>query len=229
MTLLALIPARGGSKGIPGKNIRPLAGQPLISHTIAAALQVPTIERVVVSTDDPAIAAVALQWGAEVPFLRPPELAADDTPGIAPVLHALVQIPEASRVLLLQPTSPLRSSADIEGILAFQRERQCPSVVSVCASGKHPQWMVRLGAAGELSPFLLTDASTADCRQQLEPAYALNGALYLCERAWLQNHKSLMGPGTLGYLMPPERSVDIDTPLDWLWAETLLQHAGDLP
>ena len=228
MTLLALIPARGGSKGIPGKNIRPLAGKPLIAHTIAVALQVPALGRVVVSTDDSAIANVALHWGAEVPFLRPPELAADDTPGIAPVLHALEQLPDVSQVLLLQPTSPLRSSADIEGILAFQRERQCPSVVSVCASGKHPQWMFRLGAAGELSPFLATSAATADCRQQLEPAYAFNGALYLCDRAWLQNHGSFMGPGTLGYPMPPERSVDIDTPLDWLWAETLLQHAEDL-
>jgi len=229
MTLLALIPARGGSKVIPGKNIRPLAGKPLIAHTIAAALHVPAIDRVVVSTDDSAIAAVALQWGAEVPFLRPPELAADDTPGIAPVLHALEVLPEVSQVLLLQPTSPLRSSADIEGILEFQRERQCSSVVSVCASGKHPQWMFRLDPTGHLGPFLAAGPTAADCRQQLEPAYALNGALYLCERDWLQNHKSFVGPGTLGYPMPPQRSVDIDTPLDWLWAETLLQHSGDLP
>jgi len=225
MTLLALIPARGGSKGIPGKNIRPLAGKPLIAHTIAAALQVSALERVVVSTDDPAIATVALEWGAEVPFLRPPELAADDTPGIAPVLHALEQLPDVAQLLLLQPTSPLRSSADIEGLLAFQRTRQCPSVVSVCVSSKHPQWSYRLAASAELSPFL--PPAPADCRQQLEPVYALNGAMYLCDRAWLQNHGSFVGPGTLGYPMPPERSVDIDTPLDWLWAETLLQHDGE--
>ena len=225
MTLLALIPARGGSKGIPGKNIRPIAGKPLIAHTIAAAQQVPTIDRIVVSTDDPAIADVAQHWGAEVPFLRPPELAADDTPGIAAVLHAMEQCQEVSQVLLLQPTSPLRSSADIEGILAFQRERQCPSVVSVCSSTKHPQWHYRLGRTGELDPFL--PPAPADCRQQLEPAYALNGALYLCDHAWLQNQGSFVGPGTLGYPMPPERSVDIDTSLDWLWAETLLQHAAE--
>ena len=225
MTLLALIPARGGSKGIPGKNIRPLAGKPLIAHTITAALQVPALERVVVTTDDPAIAAVALQWGAEVPFLRPPELAADDTPGIAPVLHAFEQLPEVSQVLLLQPTSPLRSFVDIEGIVAFQRERQCASLVSVCASGKHPQWIYRLAESGELNPFL--PPAPADCRQQLEPAYTLNGAMYLCDRAWLQNHGSFVGPGTLGYPMPPERSVDIDTPLDWLWAETLMKHTGE--
>jgi len=226
MTLLALIPARGGSKGIPGKNIRPLAGKPLIAHTIEAALQVPSLGRVVVSTDDPAIASVSLQWGAEVPFLRPSELATDDIPGIAPVLHALEQFPEVSRVLLLQPTSPLRSRDDIEGLLAFQRTRQCPSLVSVCASNKHPQWSYRLAASGELSPFL--PSAPANCRQELEPAYTLNGAMYLCDRAWLQNQGSFVGPGTLGYPMPPERSVDIDTPLDWLWAETLLQYTRDL-
>ena len=225
MTLLALIPARGGSKGIPNKNIRPLADKPLIAHTIQVALAIPALERVVVSTDDPAIAEVAQQWGAEVPFLRPPELADDDTPGISPVLHALEQLAGVSQVLLLQPTSPLRSTWDIEGILAFQRKHQCPSVVSVCETGKHPQWSYRLGASGEMSPFL--PPTPANCRQQLEPAYALNGAMYLCERTWLQNHGSFIGPDTLGYPMPPERSVDIDTPLDWLWAETLFQHQGE--
>jgi len=225
VALLALIPARGGSKGIPGKNIRLLAGKPLIAHTIAAAMKVSAIDRLVVSTDHPKIATIAQTWGAEVPFLRPPELAADDTPGIAPVLHALEQFPEVSQVLLLQPTSPLRTTGDIEGILAFQLERQCASVVSVCATAKHPQWSYRLSATGDLNPFL--PPAPADCRQQLEPAYDLNGALYLCDRAWLQNHGSFVGPGTLGYPMPPERSVDIDTPLDWLWAETLLQHAGE--
>ena len=225
MTLLALIPARGGSKGIPGKNIRLLADKPLIAHTIQAALAVPALERVVVSSDDPAIAEIAKQWGAEVPFLRPPELAADDTPGISPVLHALEQLADVSQVLLLQPTSPLRSSRDIEGILAFQQKHQCPSVVSVCETGKHPQWSYRLEASGKLSPFVTP--APASCRQQLEPAYALNGAMYLCERTWLQNHGSFIGPDTLGYPMPPERSVDIDTPLDWLWAETLLHHRGE--
>lgn len=225
MTLLALIPARGGSKGIPQKNIRLLAGKPLIAHTISAARQVSGIDRVVVSTDDPTIAEIAKKWGAEVPFLRPPELAADTTPGIDPVLHALDQVPEATQLLLLQPTSPMRSSADIEGILAFKVKHRCPSVVSVSASAKHPQWMVQLTANHEIHPVL--PAPPAATRQQLETVYAFNGALYLCDRNWLQNQRSFVGPGTLGYPMPPERSVDIDTPLDWLWAETLMEHAGD--
>lgn len=225
MTLLALIPARGGSKGIPRKNIRSLAGKPLIAHTINAARQANGIDRVVVSTDDPEIAAVARHWGAEVPFLRPPDLATDTTPGIDPVLHALDLIPEATRLLLLQPTSPMRTAADIEGILAFQSQHNCPSVVSVSASAKHPQWMIHLKANHQIDPVL--PAPPADTRQQLDTVYAFNGALYLCNRDWLQNHRSFVGPGTLGYPMPTERSVDIDTPLDWLWAETLMQHAGD--
>ena len=224
MTVLALIPARGGSKSIPRKNIRPLAGKPLIAHTIVAACQSRGLARVVVSTDDADIAEVARQWGAEVPFLRPPELADDTTPGIDPVLHALELIPEATQVLLLQPTSPLRSLADIEGILAFKAQHSCPSVVSITASAKHPQWMVRLSADHQLTPVL--PPAPADTRQQLEPVYAFNGALYLADRTWLQNQSSFVGPGTLGYPMPPERSVDIDTPLDWLWAETLMRHAG---
>ena len=226
MKLLVLIPARGGSKGIPRKNIRLLNGKPLIAHTIQAALNVPEIDRVIVSTDDKEIADVAEQWGAEVPFLRPPELAADDTPGIAPVLHALGHFPEVKQVLLLQPTSPLRDSGDIQGILTFQRSQKCPSVVSVYESGKHPQYSYRLDAAGGLSPFL--EAAPATCRQDLEKAYSLNGALYLCDRNWLQKNGSFIGPDTLGYPMPPKRSVDIDTPLDWLWAETLMKHQGEL-
>jgi len=226
MNLLALIPARGGSKGIPGKNIRPLAGKPLIAHTIQAALQVPEINKVIVSTDDAHIAKIAKEWGADVPFMRPPELAADETPGIAPVLHALDQFPEARQVLLLQPTSPLRNSHDIQGILQFKRYHQCPSAVSVCETEKHPQYSYRLDASGIMSPFL--EAAPAACRQQLEKAYSLNGALYLCDRTWLETNGSFIGPNTQGYPMPQERSVDIDTPLDWLWAETLIKHQSEL-
>jgi CMP-N,N'-diacetyllegionaminic acid synthase len=226
MSLLVLIPARGGSKGVPRKNIRLLAGIPLIAHTIRAALSANGIERVIVSTDDLEIAGVAAQWGAEVPFIRPAELSTDNTPGIDPVLHALQKIPDATKILLLQPTSPLRTVADIEGIIAFMAQHRCPSVVSVTATPKHPQWMMRINPSHELTPLL--PQLGADARQHLEPAYVLNGALYLCDRVWLQNQRSFVGPGTLGYLMPPERSVDIDTPLDWLWAETLLQRSGEL-
>ena len=226
MSLVALIPARGGSKGIPGKNIRLLAGIPLIAHTIKAAQQVGAITRIIVSTDDAEIAKVSKRWGAELPFIRPAELARDDTPGIAPAIHALDQIRECSEILLLQPTSPLRSSRDIEGIISFKEQRKCHSAVSVSVSQKHPQWMYRLSEDGLMRPFV--DTPGANCRQALDPAYVLNGAMYLCDRNWLEDHRSFVGPGTLGYPMPPERSVDIDTTLDWLWAETLLQHSEEL-
>ena len=138
MSVLAIISARGGSKGIPRKNIKPLAGKPLISWTIDVAKQATCIDRLVVSTDDEEIASVARDLGVDVPFMRPAELAADETPGMAPVLHAISQLPDYEWVLLLQPTSPLRSAEDIDGIWQFCQEQGAPSAVSVCEVVKLP-------------------------------------------------------------------------------------------
>ena len=222
MSLLALIPARGGSKGIPRKNIRSFCGKPLLQWSIDAALASPSVSRVVVSTDDPEIAEVALAGLAEVPFLRPSELASDTAPGIAPVLHALQQLPEVSAVLLLQPTSPLRRVEDVEAIVALHRKAGHDAVVSVTPSSKHPAWMFGLSPAKVLEPLMiLPDAA---CRQQLPPTYALNGALYLASRSFLEREHSFLTSNTLGYVMPPERSVDIDSPLDWQWGEFLMEQ-----
>ena len=150
MALLALIPARGGSRGVPRKNVREIAGKPLIAWTIEAALSVRGIDRVVVTTDDAEIAEVSRAAGAEVPFLRPAELAADETPGIAPVFHALDALPDFDEVLLLQPTSPLRGANDIEALLALVRESNASSVVSVTEPDCHPAWMFRLGDVGDV-------------------------------------------------------------------------------
>jgi CMP-N,N'-diacetyllegionaminic acid synthase len=222
MTLLALIPARGGSKGIPRKNIRPFCGKPLLQWTIDVALGAPSVDRIVVSTDDPEIAEVALYAGAEVPFLRPVELASDAASGIAPVLHALEQLPEVTDVLLLQPTSPLRLVDDVEAIVALWRRAGRPAAVSVTPSSKHPSWMYGLSSRQQLEPLL--PVPEAACRQQLPPAYTLNGALYLASRPFLEREHSFLAADTLGYVMPPERSVDIDTPLDWHWGEFLMQQ-----
>jgi CMP-N,N'-diacetyllegionaminic acid synthase len=127
MRLLALIPARGGSKGIPRKNIKPLCGKPLIGWSIDAAKKSVFIDQVFVSTEDEEVAAIASDLGAGVPFMRPKELAADDTPGIAPVMHAIDNLPEFDWVLLLQPTSPLRTAEDIDGIVRFCIENDAPS------------------------------------------------------------------------------------------------------
>ena len=180
MTLLALIPARGGSKGIPRKNIRLFCGKPLLQWSIDAALASACVDQVVVSTDDSEIADLAKAGGAEVPFLRPAELATDRASGIAPVLHALEHLPRVSDVLLLQPTSPLRTSADIEAIVALRQQAGCESAVSLTPSAKHPAWMYKLSQEQWLEPLLELDE--IDCRQLLPPAYVLNGALYLASR-----------------------------------------------
>jgi len=221
--VLAVIPARGGSKGIPRKNIKKLGGKPLIAWTIEAALKAPSINRVIVSTDDEEIAAVAEQFGAEVPFKRPIAIARDDTPGLDPVLHAIENSPDSDWVLLLQPTSPLRSVDDIEGIIKLCQEKGALSAVSVAEVGKHPFWMYQRSSDMRLQP-LIPNRGEIMRRQDLPSVYVLNGALYLARPDWLIENQGFIGPETLGYVMPVERSVDLDTPLDWLWVEYLIER-----
>jgi CMP-N,N'-diacetyllegionaminic acid synthase len=225
MKLLAVIPARGGSVGVPRKNVRNLCGKPLIAYTIEAARQACSIEKFVVSTEDEAIAEAARSLGATVPFLRPQAIATDNTPAIDVALHALSKMPSFDWLLLLQPTSPLRTAADIEGIVQLCRERGASSAVSVCETAQHPQWMYRCDSVQRLVPF--SDVTPSARRQDLPPVYALNGALYLARADWLQRERSFIGSDTLAYIMPAERSVDIDTPLDWEWAEFLLERNRD--
>jgi CMP-N-acetylneuraminic acid synthetase len=220
MKLLALIPARGGSKGVPRKNIRDLQGRPLLAWSIEAAIRASSVDRIMVSTEDQEIADVARTWGADVPFLRPPELARDDTPGIEPVLHALSRLPGYDWVLLLQPTSPLRTADDIEGIIRLCLKHDAPAAVSVCQASKHPQWMYRCGAEHRLIPY--SDKPLVSRRQDLPPVYALNGALYLARCDWLLQRRGFIAEETLGYEMPANRSADIDSALDWQWVEFLM-------
>ena len=220
---LALIPARGGSKGIPRKNIRPIAGKPLIAWTIEAARAAERIERVVVSTEDEEIAEVARAWGAEVPFMRPAELASDEAPGIAPVLHAIEQLPEHDDLVLLQATSPLRTAAQIDALLAFAEKSGASSVVSVREVDDHPAWMFRRDDTGALHRY--DTNSDAARRQELSALFTLNGAMYWIEIERLRETKALVSPDTLGFVMNAESSVDIDTMLDWRQAELLLTGA----
>ena len=222
MTTVALIPARGGSKGIPRKNVLSFCGKPLIQWSIEAALHSPLINRVIVSTDDLEISKISLSGGAEVPFLRPDELATDSAPGISTVMHALDQLPDVSDLLLLQPTSPLRTSADIDSIFALRRQLGSESAVSLARSPKHPAWMYAMNDLKLLNPVLKADSPP--CRQDLSPVFSLNGALYLATRSFLLREKTFVSKETVGYVMPRERSVDIDTTLDWQWAEFLMQH-----
>lgn len=220
--ILGLIPARGGSKGIPRKNVKLISGKPLIAWTIEAALRSRQLAAVVVSTDDAEIADVARRYGAQVPFMRPAELAQDGTPGLDPVLHALECLPQYDNVMLLQPTSPLRTTEDIDACISLRHRSGAPAAVSVTEPERHPFWMYTLGQGGGMHPLMNAPAVTR--RQELPPVYAANGALYYTEAGWLRAGRAFITPETVAYIMPADRSVDLDTPLDWKLAELLLKE-----
>lgn len=227
--MLALIPARGGSKGIPRKNLAPLGGRPLVAWSIDCALRARGVERVLVSTDCPEIAEIARAAGAEVPFLRPAELAGDRVPGMDPLLHALewCAAREAYRpewLVYLQPTSPLRAPEDIEAAFELAQKPGVEAVVSVAPAPSHPFWAKRIDADGRLQDFL-ADAPEVSRRQELPEAYALNGALYLARCETLRAARSFYGDRTYALVMPRERSVDVDTPFDLELAGWLLARA----
>lgn len=221
--VLALVPARGGSKGVPRKNLRLLGGKPLIAWTIEAARAARRVTRVVVSTDDPEIAGIARGCGADVPFLRPPGLATDEAGMLGVVRHALTSLlPDAfGHVALLQPTSPLRSPEDIDAAVRLCQEGGASSCVSVTELAKSPQWMYRLGPDGRLEP-LLAAAPPDARRQDLAAAYALNGAVYVARCGRILDGGGFVEPGTVAHVMPPERSVDIDTEFDFVTAGALI-------
>lgn len=218
--VLAVVPARGGSKGVPGKNVRVVGGKPLIVWTIEAARAASHIDRLVVSSDDDAIIAAARAADADVPFRRPAHLATDSAATIDVVFHALDQLPGFEFVVLLQPTSPMRSSADIDAALECCIRADAPACVSVAEAEQSPYWMFNLDAVGHLRP-LLGETHAASRRQDLPPVYVLNGAVYVANCAWLRQARSFVTPETVAYLMPPARSVDIDTELDMIAFESL--------
>lgn len=224
---IGMIPARGGSRGLPRKNIAPLGGKPLIAHTIEAARAASSIDRIIVSTDDPEIAAVARKFGAEVPFLRPPELAGDATPSLCVMQHALTHLRlaegcEPEIVVLLQPTSPLRGPSDIDKAVSMLEETGADSIVSVCASEHHPAWMKRV-EAGRVYPFL-EDGPEYTRRQDLPPVYRLNGAIYVTRPRIVIEENRILGPDTRAFVMNAESSVDIDSALDLQLASVILQQ-----
>lgn len=225
--IIGVIPARGGSKGLPGKNIRPLDGRPLIAWTIEQAGSCGFFDRVIVSTDDEQIAAVARSAGAEVPFIRPPELATDEAKTIDVILHALDWLKAQSDVpdivALLQATSPLRTAGDIAAALDTLFAAGARSVISVCKSEHHPFWSNVLPENGSLDGFLRPELLDRN-RQDLPVCYRLNGAIYVAYYDVLREQKGFFGTGSVAYVMPVDRSVDIDTELDFDFTEFLLQR-----
>lgn len=224
---LAIIPARGGSKGLPRKNLQRLSGKPLIAHTIEAARVARSLQRIVVSTESPEIAEVGRQYGAEVPFLRPPELAGDETPTLPVLQHVLTQL-EATEgctpeiIVVLQPTSPLRRAEDIDKAVDLLERSGADSVVSLCAAEHHPAWMKRL-EGDRVLPFL-ENAPEYTRRQDMPPVYRLNGAIYITRRRILMEENRILGQDTRGLVMDAESSVDIDTLFDLKLADLIMQE-----
>lgn len=221
--VLGVIPARGGSKGIPGKNIRILGGKPLIAWTIEAAKGSAYLDRLVLSSDSADIIRVAKEYECEAPFVRPAELARDDTPGVEVPLHALSMLPGYEYVVLLQPTSPLRSVADIDGCLEKCVAEKAPACVSVSEAAESPYWMYVIDGQGRLEPFA-GKARTFVRRQDIPPAYLLNGAVYAAETPSLISTRSFITGDTVAFPMPRERSLDIDDELDWGFAEYYIEY-----
>lgn len=226
-SIVGLIPARGGSKGLPGKNVRPLAGKPLIAWTIEAALKSGVLKRVIVSSDDSEISRIARQFGAEIPFQRPEVLSRDDTPALDVALHALdwleanASLPEV--LLLLQPTSPLRTWEDIAAGVTLMENSGAPAVIGVCETKAHPWQVLKAGTDGGLESYLPNQLQSAR-RQDLPSAYQINGALYLNRCDSLRKDRMFVPLGARPYVMPCERSIDIDTALDFFLAETLMRR-----
>ncbi len=235
--ILGVIPARGGSRRVPRKNIRPLAGAPLIAYAIESAAASPALDRVIVSTDDSEIAEVARSRGADVPFLRPAELARDNTPDGPVFSHALEFLERSGEaydyVLNLRPTTPFRTAEDIGRIVAIAAEGNFDVVRSVTASEAehHPYWMYR-GDGAVLTPLIRGKSIKTYYQRQLLPAgfYALNAVVDLVSRRQIARAGAVYQAARTGYIeIPKERSWDINDEIDFAVAEAIansLKHHG---
>jgi CMP-N-acetylneuraminic acid synthetase len=220
MKTIAIIPARGGSKAIPRKNIKDLNGKPLIAHIIGTALKVKEIDKVLVSTDDQEIADISKKYGAEVPFIRPEELARDETPTLPVLQHAVKYLEEKESykpdiVVLLYATTPLTTAEKISEAINNIIERELDSVISVVVDHGH-YWTEKDGKFERFYPVIIKN------RQIVKPLFKENGAIYVCNRDLLMK-KNLIAGGKIGFLrMDKNESIDIDEPLDFEFVEHII-------
>ena len=220
-SVLGLITARGGSKAVPGKNLRPLAGRPLLAWSIAAAKASRLVDRLILSSDDAKIIAAAREAGCEVPFVRPAELASDSARSVDVAKHAIRALDGGYEyVALIQPTSPFVTGADIDGTIRRCHERGANSCVTVRPVEENPAWMYRIMDAGVLVPLL--PGPRPSQRQGLAPAHILNGAVFVARCSWLLERNDFLDEATVAFEMPPERSIDIDILDDFALAEAAL-------
>ena len=226
MRILGLVPARGGSKGVPGKNVRPLAGHTLLEYTARAARESGVLDRVVLTTDSPEIADAGRRAGLEVPFMRPVRLAADETPMVPVIEHALTEVSRdgwsPDIVVLLQPTSPLRRPDHIRAAVAMLRDTGADSVVTGVEVPRHlsPDYVMRI-EGGRLEPFL-PDGARVTRRQDARPAYSRDGTVYAFRRSTIERTGGIYGDDCRPLLIDARDSLSIDSPADWDEAERLL-------
>ncbi len=227
MKHLAVIPARSGSKGLPDKNIRLLGGLPLLAHSIICAQKAALFDEIFVSTDSSTYGDIALQYGASVPFLRAPQLATDTASTLDVMRDTLAQYRAMGRdfdtLAILQPTSPLRLPADLQGAFRLFKEKNANAVVSVCKPAHSPLWCGQLPDDLSLDRFLSDKVKTMP-RQKMPAFYQVNGAVYIIRSAYIEESSDLYAPGCFAYIMPKERSLDIDDELDFWMAEAIFDH-----
>ena len=231
MRILGLVPARGGSKGIPRKNIRLLCGKPLLQYTAEAALAAKRLSRVILSTEDEEIAEVGRRCGLEVPFLRPPELALDNTPSLPMVQHAIEFLESRGEVFdgvcLLQPTSPLRLPEDIDGAIDLLERTGSDSVIAFVDAGKRqPARMKFISSEGKVSDPPFAEEREGQRRQDLPKIYMREGSIYLTRRDVLMLQNSFKGQDCRAWIVPEDRACDVDTLFDFFIAEQLLKLHG---
>lgn len=231
MRVLGIVTARGGSKGIPRKNIAPILGKPLLAYTAEAALGARRLTRTILSTDDWEIAEVGAVWGLEVPFMRPAELAGDRTPTIPVLQHAVRYLAEAGEVydavLTLQPTNPLRRPADIDGAIDLLEASGADSVISFVDTGeKHPARMKFIKADGRVVDPPFSELFEGQRRQDLPKLFLREGSIYLTRTSVIMEQNSLKGRDCRAWIMPEDRACNIDNSFDLFLVEQILRYHG---
>ena len=224
--MIAIIPARSGSKGLPGKNIKELNGDPLIAYTIKAAISCEEISRIIVSTDCSEIARVAISYGAEVPFLRPKELSTDESIAIDAYIYTLKRLEETesisfSDVIILQPTSPLRSTDNIKEAIRLYWSKSCKSLISMVESNHPPRWLLDLDKNMKI---LSTRLNSFKNRQEEPKKFIPNGAIFIVKKDLLMERK-LYAIDSYAYVMSRRNSIDIDDMVDFKLAQVLMLNS----
>lgn len=230
--MIALIPARGGSKGVPNKNKRIVGGLPLIAHTIMAAQKALSIERIIVTTDDKEIAKIAVDYGAEVPFIRPEELSEDNSSAVDVYIHAVEYLMDTEKIdiskfVVLLPTAPLRTSKHIDEAVEMFERSAAETLVSIVEIEVSPKWNFILTEDNRIKNANFIEAKSLTNRQNDEKYYILNGAIYILDYSILKNKRTYFTNNTVGYLMKQEDSIDIDTKMDLKMANYILSNCGE--